>query len=663
VEPLDRSRTPDLARRERRLRQDLEAQARGAKRRLDDAAVTARRTVENPPATRPSPPVARRATGERSWEDLDDQILVWALPVAAVAAVPLLVGHVSAVIAHGEAPAYRLVDAPGILGRFLGNLGDPGRAWEPVNTGGAVPGPLAYWGTFALVAGILGLVALLVWAAVRAPSRSSAGWGTLDDQPGLRSGRKEAHRLVLGTAGNQQVAVRERHSVLVVGPAHSGKTSGLVVPAIVEWDGPVVVAATKGHLIDNTIGWRSRHGDVHVYDPAASTRYHRSGWSLLADCGTWSGAIRTAADLTLAARAAARVDLPAFEHGGDAWRSSLSMALAPYLLAAVASGRSIGQTAEWIESEERDEVFEVLRGVDQSALRAHRTTFARPDETRSRFLHSMHEILRVYDDPVVASSMDRHEIEAPELLDGGANTLYLTSPEYDQERFRPLCALIVRRVIAAAYEISARTSAPLDPPLLVVLDDVPGIAPVYDLAALASTAAARGVQLVSVFQDPGQIAEQYREAADMVVRNHRARVVLPDGRDPAWRVDEPLLAPALVPDLGEGEAALVYGTHRPLKVALRPWFEDRELRKRVETPQDDVRPAGDDVPRAQLPSAEQSAAWLRRASGRRLVRVDDPTIPIDMHDRNFVEVFGSIDEDDTGPLDVTPITQPRRPRR
>ena len=39
----------------------------------------------------------------------------------------------------------------------------------------------------------------------------------------------------------------------------------------------------------------------------------------------------------------------------------------------------------------------------------------------------MHQILRVYEDPMVADSMDRHEIVPDEVLDGGNHTLYLTS--------------------------------------------------------------------------------------------------------------------------------------------------------------------------------------------------------------------------------------------
>lgn len=681
MEPSDRARKWDLERRERWWRLELEKQARTARRRLEDTTAKARidldQQIRN--ADRQANEVARRAGGstpggpaahdrQASWQRADDVALVAALPVAAVAAVVLAVGHLSAMLVHGGWPAYRLTDVPGILGRLLGNLGDPGRAWEPVNTGAAVPGPVAWWGTFAVVAAILGLVAVLVWAAVR-PTTAVSGsgaprWAGRQEQRGLWVRKGDPHRLVVGVADGHRLALRDRHSLLVVGSAHTGKTSGVAVPAVLEWEGPVMVAATKGHLVDETIGWRSRQGDVHVYDPAAMTRYYRSGWSVLADCATWEGAIRTAADLTLAARAAVGAtdagDGIRAKDRGDIWRSSMAMSLAPFLFAAASSGQSVGVAAEWIEREERDEVLDVLNNVDRTAARAHRSTFMRSDPSRSTFLHAMHEILSVYEDPVVAASLSRHEIIPDELLDGGAHTLYLTAPEHDQDRFRPLCAMVVRRVLAAAYEQSARDGSPLDPPLLVVLDDVPGIAPIYDLAALASTAAPRGVQVVSVVQDAAQIDEQYGDAADLVIKNHAARLVLPGGPGHTSAADERIVPRGLLEDLRPGEAALLYGTRPAMRVRVRPWFRDRDMKVRVATPQDAVRPAERVDSSVPLTVAEQSALWLQRVTGRSVPEAHDPTIPLDTSDRDFVEVFGSLD-DDTIPQNVTRLRDPRRP--
>lgn len=676
MDPTDRYRHADLVRHEQDLRRDRERRSREVARRIEQSARQAGHDIGRQIADAQRHAAARPAgtrgafgpsgVGAGGAQNTEDQLLVWALPVAALAALPLLVGHLAALLTRGDPPSYPLGEAPGILGRLVTDPGDPAQAWAPVNTGAEIPGPVAYWGTFVFVAVVLGLIAFLVWAA-RRPStgRDGPGWAGPESLRELWQPKRGDDRLVVGVSAGHNVVVRDRHALLVVGPAHSGKTSGVIVPAILEWTGPMVVAATKSHLIDDTIGWRSHQGDVHVYDPAGVTPYQRSGWSPIADCKTWDRAIRTAADLTLAARASSGAsdrDGDTVDGRDDLWWSSMSMCLAPYLLAAVASGRSIGAASEWLEMEERDEVLGILQGVDRVAARAHRMSFTRPDDTRSRFLHTMREILSVYDDPVVAASMDRHEIEADELLDGGANTLYLTTPEHDQGRLRPLCAIIVRRVLAAAYERSARTGGGQSPPLLVVLDDVPGIAPVDDLAALASTAAARGVQVVSVFQDLAEIDQHYGDAADRVVKNHRARLVLPGGPGGTMGGLGRVMDPALVDDLGDGEAALLYGGNAPAKVQLRPWYRDRELRRRVATPQDALRPAESEHTAAPISVAEQHAAWSRRSRAETPDRPDDPTIPLDTHDPEYLAVFGSL-EDETIPHNVTPLSDQWRHRR
>lgn len=70
------------------------------------------------------------------------------------------------------------------------------------------------------------------------------------------------------------------------------------------------------------------------------------------------------------------------------------------------------------------------------------------------------------------------------------------------------------------------TAGRLDPPLLLVLDEAANIAPLRDLAQIASTAAGLGIQLVTVWQDRAQIANRYGQSASTVVNNHRAKLVL-----------------------------------------------------------------------------------------------------------------------------------------
>ena len=60
-------------------------------------------------------------------------------------------------------------------------------------------------------------------------------------------------------------------------------------------------------------------------------------------------------------------------------------------------------------------------------------------------------------------------------------------------------------VVRTAMERTAQTGEPLELPFLILLDEAGNIAPLRQLAQIASTGAGQGIQLVSVFQDFAQL--------------------------------------------------------------------------------------------------------------------------------------------------------------
>ena len=88
-------------------------------------------------------------------------------------------------------------------------------------------------------------------------------------------------------------------------------------------------------------------------------------------------------------------------------------------------------------------------------------------------------------------------------------TLYLSATVREQRRLRPLFVALIESVVEEAYARSAATGRPLDPPLLVVLDEAANIAPLPDLDVIASTGAGHGVQLLTVLQDLAQAHDRW----------------------------------------------------------------------------------------------------------------------------------------------------------
>lgn len=440
-----------------------------------------------------------------------------------------------------------------------------------------------------------------------------ARWAGASDLGPLTVRRPQPGRLVLGLAGRRMVAAERGHSVLVVGPTQSYKTSGLAVPAILEWEGPVLAASVKADLAAHTMGWRRSSGTVWLYDPTGSTGMERAQWSPLTAADTWTGARKLAHSLTEAARPAG-ASLP----DADFWYATAAKLLGPLLLAAAVSGRTMGDVVRWIDEQEQMEVAEVLFNTGElSALQAARATWARDDRQRSAVYTTAETVVDAFADDHGDCPDGAEKIIDPAALLAGANTLYLCAPAHEQRRLRPLFSALATDVLDRAFAASTRQGAPLDPPLLVVLDEAANVAPLAELDTLASTAAGHGVQLVTVWQDLAQLQARYGQRSGSVVNNHRVKIFLSGIADPATlehasaligagaspqrtttvdarggrsTSEAPVVRPLAPADglrrMVPGTAVAVSGHLPPVRLRLRPWWSQRQLRRRVETPAD-----------------------------------------------------------------------------
>lgn len=502
--------------------------------------------------------------------------------------------------------------ALGLLVGLLCHSRTPGRAWPPAIRRFLPPAGVV-WAVFGFVATSFCLGAGLVLRRVRTrpigtrrPVDDGAVWAQGASLRPLTVRRPGAGRLVVGRVGRALLAVERGHSLLVVGPTQSGKTSGLAIPAILEWEGPVVATSVKTDLVRHTAAWRGLLGDVLVYDPGGVTGVPGAGWSPLSEARDWSGARKVAAGLCAVQRAGGVPEDAAF------WMALAEKMLGPMLLAAAASGRSMADVVAWVDSGEVAEVLDALEAAGaREALRAAQASFSREERQLSSVYATAETVVAAFGDPAVAASTVRHDITAARLLDGGTGTLFLVAPAHEQERLRPVFVAVLRCILEGAVARASRTGR-LDPPLLVVLDEAANIAPLADLDALASTASSHGVQLVTVWQDFAQIEARYGGRAATVVNNHRAKLVCSGVADPTTleqvsrligdeqqpvetltvdragaasttrsRAERRLAPAASLRRIEPGEAVLLYGHLAPVRLALRPYYAAGELQRRA----------------------------------------------------------------------------------
>ena len=156
-------------------------------------------------------------------------------------------------------------------------------------------------------------------------------------------------------------------------------------------------------------------------------------------------------------------------------------------------------TASNIEAEQ-EVTGRLAEARSDDALSAWNANWNREERQRSSIYTTAETIIGAFTDPRVLDASSGADYTPAELLDGRSNTLYLCAPAHEQERLRTVFAAMISELVSVVYEISAQTGKPIDPPLLIVLDEAANTAPTPDLDVIASTGAGQGIQLVTVFQ-------------------------------------------------------------------------------------------------------------------------------------------------------------------
>ena len=341
-------------------------------------------------------------------------------------------------------------------------------------------------------------------------------------------------RLWVGSHDGADVLAPTATSVMVVAPTRTGKSTRLVVPNLLRWDGPAIVTSVKRDVHDLTVARRRDFGPVALFDPTGATGLASVRWSPLLSSTTFPDATKTATWLTDAAAVEDRHETAKF------WETLATKLLAPLLYAAANTGRTITDVSHWVDRSAFDDVAAILGQIgDDDATAAWQAITDLPHETRGSVLGTAMAIFRAFGSPRVraATSCTPHDMGedtlsiASLLRDNG--TLYLVSPEYEQAELRPLFVALVQAVYRAAVDVSANLldGAPLNPPLLLMLDEAGNIAPLQSLPRIAATGAGQGFTLMTIWQDRAQIRELYREAERTLISNHTTTIWLPGSQD------------------------------------------------------------------------------------------------------------------------------------
>jgi type IV secretion system protein VirD4 len=329
--------------------------------------------------------------------------------------------------------------------------------------------------------------------------------------------------------GGWIVADRE-HAVLVLGPPRSGKTSAIVIPALLSCAGAAVSTSTKLDVLYATCAARAGLGQVWLFDPAGCMPdlpdgVRRLSWSPVRAASSWDGALLIARAMAAAAPVGRGMQ---FEQH---WSERAAALLAPLLHAAHLSQRPVSTVLRWVLRGELDPAGQVLEAHEQRVACDVLFGIANTEEReRSSIFSATAGVLSAYNADSVRASAAKPDFDPAEFVNS-TDTVYIAAPAHRQALCAPLVVGLLEEIRHATYALHARGGAEMRP-VFMALDEVANIAPIGDLPALISEAGGQGLHVLCCLQDLSQARERWGEAAEGLLTLFQSKLILSGVADP-----------------------------------------------------------------------------------------------------------------------------------
>lgn len=391
-----------------------------------------------------------------------------------------------------------------------------------------------------------------------------------DDRPGPWSAAWLA-----GVCHGIRVWLDSERPVYVLGPTRSGKSTCVVMNAVVEAPGFVLATSTRSDIIRQTrlareMGVRDqttgaslggRHAadhdrGVHVFDPegigdADPLTMHDMVWTPLMGCDDPTVAMRRAQTL---------VDIGGFGGGSQnrEWGVSARDFIQALLYAAATGNRSIADCYRWSQSPEAaQEAADLIRerpgqrGMQPWAATIDALRHMDPRLRDNQWM-GVKNAFAILADPSVRARMD-YSPDDPRLIDPtdmirrGDTVFILSKPKGDDGGANAgmFVALLLDTFLEAAQSLAFSPETgrrgKIEPPARFVLDELSNIEKWPQLRNAITQSGGNGIQLFVIEQSRAALADDYGEGVERTIWENCHLMMLPGVKDPdtlRWWVEQ-----------------------------------------------------------------------------------------------------------------------------
>ncbi len=324
------------------------------------------------------------------------------------------------------------------------------------------------------------------------------------------------------TASGLARHARSERAVLLLGPPRSGKTSGVMIPALLAHTGPAVSTSTKPDVARATRLVRAVEGRLWAFDPTGTTPpgagMRELRWSPVGGSVSWDGALLIARAMT--------TNIGAGTTERSHWASRAQALLAPMLHAAAVHGREMETVVDWVTRHELDEAGVLLEDQRCSKLAFGNLLgmFHTEDRERSSIFSSAADALQAYGSEHALAATRNPNFDANEFA-SSTDTVYIHAPAEAQAAAAPIVCGLLAEIRRANYQ--AHAAGRLTGRMLFALDEVANIAPLEELPQIASEGGGQGLLLLAALQDLSQARARWGQQADGFLTLFGTKLIFP----------------------------------------------------------------------------------------------------------------------------------------
>jgi type IV secretory pathway TraG/TraD family ATPase VirD4 len=364
------------------------------------------------------------------------------------------------------------------------------------------------------IRGVLWCVYLVPWLArmgwAKLTGTTPTGYGSAHIADAVEIEAKGVfndHSIPLGTFQGRELREPFGGHVALVGPPRSRKSWGLIMPAIEQWSGAIIVNDMRGELFDHTATTRRLKGPVYRVN---LTNKESMAVNVL-DLIRW-GHDEQYGDVQ---RLAHGLLSPEPGEPWDSWSLEAEPLLVSLILDRKASGEgSLPAVVRWMTEPSRsrgEKLKHLLRSPIPAVQAGARRILDNSDRQAGVVWGRVLSALNVFMDPLIAEHTAHSDVDLTELQDGTRPvSLYLVAPFGDAARLRPLHASLIEMIIG---RVSQPRTEPPRQRLLLCLDEAMNLGRMDELERGMSYLQGAQTQVLLVLQNIEQFEQTYPKSS------------------------------------------------------------------------------------------------------------------------------------------------------